>query len=276
VGSPMSARHSRKPSTKAIILAGVLTVLAGVGAAIGADLWGGAKHIVGDDGSGGSSGSGQTLGTLSLAQLVRNYYPNNGALPSLPPPPYNHNDVQQREDHCGIWAGWATKVRAASDIPVMSLTTIAGSTSPITVLDMRAVVYARHPMANNVYLRCQYGAGGFTGTEAYVDLDHSYAPTPLDIDNDGQPDTTLPGGRFVVDPKNAESLYINLSGSAGVVYEYGIQLKVVENGREEARTFGSAEHPYRLAIRRPAEDQYLDWDAASGKWVTGDPDKEPK
>lgn len=220
--------------------------------------------------------SESTLGTLTMYQAVRNFYPKDGILPTLAPPPYDHNDVQQLEDFCGIWTNWAGGVQAASDMPIMSLTTIAGATSPITILDMRAVVYAQHPMANNKYLRCQFGAGGYVGTTANIDLDHPSAPTQMDIGADGQQHTTLPGGRFAVDPKNAESLYIYLSGSPGVVYEYGIELKVVENSREETRTFGSADQPYRLAFGDSAPGEYYDWDYSLGQWVPADPNVEPK
>ena len=72
-----------------------------------------------------------------------------------------------------------------------------------------------------------------------------------------------------MDPKNAENLYIYLTGTQGTVYEYGLQLKVVENSREETRTFGSEGHPYRLAFISDANDdntRYYEWDFSAGEW----------
>jgi hypothetical protein len=215
-----------------------------------------------------------TLGTLRMSQSVRAYYPENGTLPSIPPPDYDHNDVQGNEDFCGIYFDWARQVRAASNMPIMTLTTIAGATSPITILDLRVIVYAKHTIVRNNFIRCLYAAGGFPGTTANVDLDHPLAPTILDIGASGDQHTTLPGGRFVVDPKNAESLFIFLKGSPGQVYDYAVQLKIVENSQEQTKAFGSPGDPYRLAFTPDAKSiQYYGWDYSRRAWTTGDPNK---
>lgn len=219
----------------------------------------------------GDAGGNSTLGTLTLTQSVRYLHPDNGVLPGIAPPRYSDDE---KEDFCASWAEWAKTVKAATTTPVMSLTTIAGATSPITILDLHAVIFAKHSAVNNNLIQCQLAAGGFAGTTAYLDLDHPTAPTPMDIGADGQQHTTLPGGRFAVDPKNAESLYMYLKGSPGEVYEFGIEMRVVENSKEQTRMFGSPADPYRLAfIANFDAAQYYDWDFGGKKWanVTGKP-----
>jgi hypothetical protein len=72
--------------------------------------------------------------------------------------------------------------------------------------------------------------------------------TGPDTDGDNKPDATLPGGFFVVDPGKAEPLVVVLSGTAGSVYEYSVDFKVVENGTQRVESLGSQQRPLRIAF----------------------------
>jgi hypothetical protein len=201
------------------------------------------------------------------------YYPRDGNLPTTPPPTYQYDDPNKRASECiYYWGSYLADVGAAPTIPDQVLTAITGATSPVTILDMRVEVYAVRKIMSNKRIQCQYGAGGHPGPVAFVDLDHPLRAIPLDTDGDYKPDTTLPGGRFVVDPKYAETLHIVVDGSKkGSVYEYGLRLRVVENGRERTVTFGDKNRPLRAAFEvgdfgQNPGNEYFDWDYLRQQW----------
>jgi hypothetical protein len=254
--------YHQQPLMRSIVVLSVVIWLATAGGlVVGANL-----HSDKSAGAGANGPSrteeANTPGSLSIAVATRNYYPESGVLPTLPPPP-----VGDTKDFCDLWADWAKTVHAAPTSPLLVLTTIAGVSSPITILDIRPIIYRKYGVGARNLLPCEYNAGGFVGTTAYIDLDHPSAPIQVDI-GVGTEHTTLPPGRFAVDPKNAESMYMYLQGSTDTVYEYGIQMKIVENSVERTQIFGSPNDPLRMAfLSDQSSDRYFDWDYAGSRWV---------
>ncbi len=204
-------------------------------------------------------------GLLSVGAGTDSYYPPGGKLPDSKPPDY---DEEYASGHCGLWESWADDVGAATRSRALYVTTLANISSPITILDIRFEVYSRRPIAGDDRIQCQYGANGLPGTTIYPNLDFPARPIPMDIDADGSPDTTLPGGVFVVDPQGASTLTIVLNGTEGHVYEYGMTIRVVENVVERRVDFGSRERPLRVAFDQDGPNlQNYDWDPDRQAWI---------
>lgn len=204
-------------------------------------------------------------GSLSAGAETISYYPPGGKLPSRKPPDY---DEMYASSHCGLWEDWANDIGAATTSPILFVTTLANISSPITILDIRFEVYGRRPIEGNDRIQCQYGANGLPGTTIYPNLDFPARPIPMDIDADGSPDTTLPGGTFVVDPQGASTLTIALEGTEGHVYEYGMIIRVVENAVERRENFGNRERPLRVTFDQQGPNlQNYDWDPVKQAWI---------
>lgn len=215
--------------------------------------------------------------TLTLYDTSTFFYPRGGTLPTAIPPSYPSD---HQLTHCGDWVNYFADIGAVPTEPKLFLTTIANSTSPVTILDLKIDVYATEAISSKKRIQCTYGAGGYTGATVSVDLEHPTRPTPLDNDGDGNSDTTLPGGRFVVAPNNAENLTILLKGKAGEVYEFGVRMQIVENGRERSIVLGDRGHPHRIAIEstdgalsqdpKVNPNENFDWNFATGGWAPAD------
>jgi hypothetical protein len=206
-----------------------------------------------------------SAGSLTIGDGGVTYYPPDGKLPIRKPPDY---DDTHAPSHCELWENWFNDVGAAPTSAGLYVTTLANTSSPITILDIRFEVYSRKSITGNDRIRCQYGANGLPGTTIYPNLDFPTRPIPMDIDADGSPDTTLPGGKFVVDPQGASTLTIALEGTEGHVYEYSMTIRVVENVVERRESFGSRERPLRVAFDQHGPHlQDYDWDPSRQVWI---------
>nr|CEL13581.1 hypothetical protein [Kibdelosporangium sp. MJ126-NF4]CTQ99267.1 hypothetical protein [Kibdelosporangium sp. MJ126-NF4] len=88
----------------------------------------------------------------------------------------------------------------------------------------------------------------------------------MDVDGDGEPDTTIPGGVFVVDAAKSEAMTVVLSGASGYVYNLAIRVVVVENSEEKIVELATPERPIRI-VSSYLEFEYFDWDFSASKWV---------
>ncbi|MGA6161663.1 hypothetical protein [Amycolatopsis magusensis] len=193
------------------------------------------------------------------------YYPKDGVLPAHAPPAYPRSEAIA---HCDEWESWARDVGAASTVPSLMVSTVAGRTSPITILNVKAQIFSRKPINGNTRIQCQYGAGGAGGTTLHLDLEAPGAPKDLDIDSDGEVEAKLPGGRFTVDPEVAEWLNIQLDGLEGSVYQYSLEFDVAENGSTRKETVGSPQRPLTTAFDDYAgEPKNFDWDFSTAAWT---------
>jgi hypothetical protein len=209
-------------------------------------------------------------GKISLTGQTHYYYPEKGVLPKAEPPEYSNHD-----SHCVPWADWARSVKAAPTGNYFRVDALASTSAPITILTAKFQVYSKHEIVGHDRIQCEYGFGGFGGTTLYPDLDHPNRPVPMDTNDDGKPDSTLPGGFFVVDPNKAEPLNIVIKGTNGQVYEYSVTFDIVENGTRKTVSFGSQQQPLLLAFdndnnpdraNNPAAN-YYDWDFNTRDWA---------
>lgn len=206
-------------------------------------------------------------GILRLTQAeTTTYYPENGMLPRSNPPSFA---PERLLSHCEEWTEWARDVKAAPISTSTQLGVYASRTSPLTIVDLKVVIYQRRPMAGSHRILCQYGAGPVEGPRLSIDLDKPARKIPMDTDGDFKPDTTLPESVFVVDTEKAETLSIDMSGTPGIVYEYALVVTTVENGgAPKEQTLGDHERPLLVAI--PGEQEYnsldFDWSPQKGRW----------
>lgn len=207
------------------------------------------------------------LGTLNLSYAESSsYYPKNGALPRGNPPDFAPDRLTS---HCDLWDEWARDVKAAPVASSAQLGVYAGRTSPMTIVDLKVVVYQRRPMVGNQRILCRYGAGPVEGPRLSINLDSPARKVPMDTDGDFHPDTTFPDSVFVVDEKKAESISIDMSGTPGMVYEYSLIVTTVENGTApKERKLGSRERPLLIAILGEQEINSIDfdWSTRLGGW----------
>lgn len=126
---------------------------------------------------------------------------------------------------------------------LLLISTRAPDDGSTTITDVDVRVYAREPMEGTALVSCQYGAGGEAGTSIFPNLDAPGGPIPMDVDNDGEPDTQLPGGRFFVAPGETENLSVLTEGQNGYVYELGLVVHADVNGQTQQEQFGTSEQP---------------------------------
>jgi hypothetical protein len=192
-------------------------------------------------------------------------YPTAG-LPTSAPPAYPSTESSQ---HCDEWTDWAIAQKIAPVGNQIDLKVDANVTSPVTVKDIQVRRFSKRIMDSRDQIKCTYGAGGEMGANVNVDLDDSERRHPMDIDADGEPDTTLPGGVFVVD--SAESNWITLyySGQPGAIYGVAITVVYAENGSEQRATFGTDAAPLYLATYadQVGAARYVDWDFSASRWT---------
>ncbi|MFI0797837.1 hypothetical protein [Amycolatopsis lurida] len=201
-----------------------------------------------------------TLGTTSYM------YPKEGVLPMTAPPRYPSTENTQ---HCDEWYDWAVANSAAMIGNSVEIEVNANVTSPITVKNIAIRTISKARLAGNDRIKCQYGAGGELGTNVKVDLDSPAPRLPMDIDADGEPETTIPGGVVVVETAQTGYITVYYSGEPDQVYGSVVSVTYSENGIEKTNTFGSANSPIYLATQAesvsPNEKQF-DWDFCVNTW----------
>lgn len=214
--------------------------------------------------------------TLEARQFENTrYYPKDGMLPNSEPPTYS---PEQRFNHCEEWESWARNVEAAPTSQSVYIAALANVTSPLTIIDIQFEVYDRRPMMGNQEIQCQVGAGPVFATTVLTDLDNPSRQSPLSFDGDNSVEGMIPGTVVRIAKQEAEYLCVRFDGSEGFVYEYGIVLRVVENGIERNERLGARDQPLRMAFgevldsynERPRYEQY-DWNFTTRSWeVTPD------
>lgn len=215
-------------------------------------------------------------GSLRLRLDGYGYYLPSGAIPNGKPPDYREENANY---HCNVWQAWMYNIGAAQLGPDLALTTIANSSSPITILSVRFVVYNRRSLMGDKRVKCVYMGGGMPGTIIYPNLDFPARPIPMQIQgSESNTRTSLPPGEFVVEPNGASLLWIDLNGTEGYVYEYAMIVRVVENAVERSEQFGSRAKPLRIAFERKQISglKYFDWDTVRQAWVHVSPQTPPQ
>jgi hypothetical protein len=190
-------------------------------------------------------------------------YPDQGRLPGGAPPRY---PASEQQGHCDEWQKWAEDSKIAFIGRAFDIAVKASVTSPMTIRDVVVRIVSKKPIVGSQGIRCQYGAGGLMGTNIHLNLDAPPRRLPMDIDGDGEPESTIPGGIFVVDTAKSESLTTVLSGTLGYVYELTMELVVTENGEEKKIELATPERPIRI-VPNYLEFQYFDWDLTADKWT---------
>ncbi|MEU9822854.1 hypothetical protein ACIGG9_26740 [Pseudonocardia alni] len=192
-------------------------------------------------------------------------YPATG-MPSASPPAYPAEEAMQ---HCDDWSSWAFSNGVAPIGNQVDIKVSANVTSPITVTDVRLRRVSTAKMDSRDQVQCTYGAGGELGANLKADLELTQQRLPMDIDADGEPDTTLPGGVFTVDASKSGWLTLYYDGKPGTVYGMSMTVVYTENGMESQKVFGSADAPIFLATYQDDSSSVrkVDWDFAVGRWA---------
>lgn len=193
------------------------------------------------------------------------YYPKNGSLPVTAPPQY---PASQRAEHCDDWYGWSKSEDLAPITSTFDILVEANVTSPINISDIAIRPVTRTPQIGTDAILCQYFAGGEMGTSIRYDLENPTGRVPMDVDDDGQDDTTLPGGTFEVGTSEAETLTLILSGAPGQVYGLVFQITYSENGARETLEVGSEEDPVLFATYDDSgfSTRSVDWNFVTSEW----------
>lgn len=181
------------------------------------------------------------------------YYPPDGVVSSGGGPSRYSTD-NTSVDQCQSWSSWA---RSEGAVPVNNRLTVSASTySNVTVNIVKITprVYGTFNLSGTNRLRCSTLIRADSNPDYVVDLSKPNA-------------STNSATRLLL--SNSDSMSIELRGTDGVGYEYGLEVEYSVDGKSKMTIIrGSSSSPLRTVLQSWKEGlQLFDWDESGSKWI---------
>ncbi len=193
-----------------------------------------------------------------------------GPVADLGTPPEYEPDASGGEYHCDVWQDWFEEKQAVQNLQSLKVQVRAQVRAPVTITRIRGLIFEKRNIEEAVQVQCGYtSGGGLPGTYADLDLDRPSDPLHISPGTDRDAEFPMPPGRFNVNAGETETLELHIDSGRGSIIEFGLEITLVEDGKERIESYGTKESPFRTVNFAYTDYATFDWDRRTETWSSG-------